>query len=116
VPELSATVLVIASILPAVLFVAMILAGVLGAMSLISGNKAYDEIGRGGLSMDGTEPGAGGRQPSGPPATVAGEREREIEQMLLARSARSVRMGGPALDVEAEMRRLTQADTGAHEQ
>jgi len=70
----------------------------------------YDQIGRGGLSSEG---GSGGGPPiedrSAPePDSPAGraEREREIRQLLSARSERLVRKGLPALDIDAEVARL----------
>jgi hypothetical protein len=65
----------------------------------------YDHIGQGGLSNDGPS-GSGPAAPA--PDSPAGriEREREIRQMLGARSARLVRSGQPALDIDAELARL----------
>ena len=66
--------------------------------------SAYDRIGAGGMSRESdygvATPGA--RESSAQRA----EREREIRQMLSARSERLVRKGEPALDVEAELARL----------
>ncbi len=70
-------------------------------------DSMYDQIGQGGLSNDGPSTLSGA---SAPPAldSTAGriEREREIRQMLGARSARLVRSGKPALDIDAELARL----------
>jgi hypothetical protein len=65
----------------------------------------YDQIGAGGISREGDH--AGGA-PTATPDTPTGraEREREIRQMLSARSERLVRRGQPALDVDAELARL----------
>jgi hypothetical protein len=79
-----------------------------------STGSAYDQIGRGGLSREGDYGGGYGDGPPGPPPDSAAgraEREREIRQMLSARSERLVRRGEPALDVDAELARLL-----AHEQ
>ena len=69
------------------------------------GGSAYDQIGAGGLSVEGDHPVPAPPPPADPVATAA-EREREIRQMLGARSERLVRRGQPALDVEAELARL----------
>jgi hypothetical protein len=70
------------------------------------GSSLYDQIGSGGISREG---GHGGYSaPSGAPDSpaVRAEREREIRQMLGARSQRLVRAGQPALDIDAEVARL----------
>ncbi len=66
--------------------------------------SAYDRIGAGGMTREsdyGDGAGAGGESPAG-----RAEREREIRQMLSARSERLVRRGEPALDIDAELARL----------
>jgi hypothetical protein len=67
--------------------------------------SAYDRIGAGGISREGDH---GGGIGASPPETAAAqaEREREIRQMLGARSERLVRSGQPALDFDAEVARL----------
>jgi hypothetical protein len=70
-----------------------------------AGGSAYDRIGAGGISRDSDYDYAGPPPASDSPAARA-EREREIRQMLSARSERLVRGGQPALDVEAELVRL----------
>ncbi len=106
---LLATVPAIAGVLPTLLFVGMVLAGVLGAMTMISGNKAYDEIGRGGLSMHQSSGGSQESLDDEPVPVGVSARELEIRQMLQARNARIVRQGGEPLDIEAELSRLTGA-------
>ena len=69
-----------------------------------SGN-VYDQIGAGGIFREGDYEGGAPGAPSDLPAARA-EREREIRQMLSARSERLVRSGQPALDVDAELARL----------
>jgi hypothetical protein len=66
--------------------------------------SAYDRIGAGGMTREGEY----GENPiaAADSSTARAEREREIRQMLLARSERLVRRGQPALDVEAELARL----------
>ena len=65
--------------------------------------SAWDRIGEGGISREDRYVGAPHVGDS--PAAQA-EREREIRQMLSARSERLVRNGRPALDVDAELARL----------
>ena len=79
-------------------------------VALAGSGKAYDQIGRGGLSLrDGAD------RPAGEPGPSAALRERdeEVRQLLEARSARRVARGETPLDVEAELRRLTAAATAA---
>jgi hypothetical protein len=78
-----------------------------GVGSFLAGGSLYDKIGEGGLST-GTP-----THPTGPPAgspLARAEREMEIRQMLQARSDRQVRMGGEALDIDAELALLEQPD------
>jgi hypothetical protein len=71
-----------------------------------SGDSAYDRIGAGGISREGDYSGGGGA-PAAPDSPAGrAEQEREIRQMLGARSERLVRSGQPALDVDAETARL----------
>ena len=69
-----------------------------------SGESAYDRIGAGGISREG-DYGGGAPAASESPAGRA-EQEREIRQMLGARSERLVRSGQPPLDIDAETARL----------
>lgn len=75
------------------------------------GGSMYDEIGRGGLSMD--EHSSYGWEPAADSPAARAEREQEIRQMLLARSERNVRQGGQPLDIDAELARLTNPGNGA---
>jgi hypothetical protein len=68
------------------------------------GESAYDRIGAGGMTKDSDYDGE--VPPVGESAAERAEREREIRQMLVARSERLVRGGQPALDVDAELARL----------
>jgi hypothetical protein len=77
-----------------VLFVVVGVAVVAAVWALVTSGGSYDQIGRGGLSVD--EP---------PPASAA-EREAEIRQMLEARNARRAARGEAELDVDAELRAL----------
>src|ERR1700759_3243413 len=65
--------------------------------------RAYEQIGRGGLSLREDEP---PKAPTG--AVAARERDAEIRQMLAARNARRTARGEAPLDVESERARLTQ--------
>jgi len=73
--------------------------------------SVYDRIGAGGISREGDYgAGAPAAAPDSPAAQA--EREREIRQMLGARSERLVRSGQPALDVDAELARLLAGERG----
>jgi hypothetical protein len=88
---------------------AVVLFVLVGVGSFLAGGSLYDKIGEGGLST-GTP-----THPSGPPAgspLARAEREMEIRQMLQARSDRQVRMGGEALDIDAELALLEQPAGG----
>ncbi len=95
-----------------IVFGAVALALIISLLLLITSNgsagSVYDEIGRGGLVRDGDLAGPGGPAPGHAPDSAAGraEREREIRQMLGARSQRLVARGQPPLDIEVELARL----------
>lgn len=94
-----------------VLFAVVILAAIIAVASLGLRSRAYDQIGRGGMSLrDGTDRGPEA-MPSG--AAAIGERDDEIRQMLDARNARRARKGQVPLDVEDELRRLTATTVSA---
>ncbi len=78
----------------AVVVLVSVLALVGAVIALATSGGSYDEIGRGGLSVD------------EPPATTA-ERDTEIRQFLAARNARRAARGEAPVDVEAELRALT---------
>lgn len=78
-----------------VLFVVVAVAVVAALWSLATSAGAYDDIGRGGLSL--------GEERRG---SDAAEREAEIRQLLQARNARRTARGEAALDVDAELRAL----------
>jgi hypothetical protein len=81
------------------------------AASLASGGL-YERIGRGGFSMDGHEQSGGGGRGGGGPApgsaAARAEADEEIRQLVEAKSDRRVARGQAPLDVEAEIRALTQ--------
>jgi hypothetical protein len=80
---------------------------VMSVLFLVTRGKdsMYDQIGQGGLSRESDYSGGSPGPPQDSPAAAA-EREREIRQMLRARSERLERQGLPGLDVEAEVARL----------
>jgi hypothetical protein len=84
--------------------VVVVLAAIIAVVTVAGSGRAYDQIGRGGLSLrDGTDRPARDSAPS----TAAGERDEEIRQMLAARNARRVRQGREPLDIEAELAGLS---------
>ena len=86
-----------------VLVVVVIVAAIVAIATLGGFGRAYDQVGRGGMSLrDGSERPA--REVT--PAMAAGERDEEIRQMLEARNARRLRQGRAPLDVGAEMAAL----------
>ena len=86
-----------------VLVVVVVLAAIVAIGTLGGFGRAYDQIGRGGMSLrDGSD------RPAGEitPAMAAGERDEEIRQMLEARNARRLRQGKEPVDIDAEARAL----------
>jgi hypothetical protein len=97
------------SLLPLVVLGAVAVGVVMSIVFLISGENAYDQIGQGGMTRDSEAPPESSLAPAPPPlSSPAGraEQEREVRQMLSARSARMVARGEPALDIEAEVAKL----------
>src|SRR5271167_3173280 len=72
---------------------------------LFSRESVHDQIGEGGLTREGEVAQTATAPAPDSPAGRA-ERELEVRQMLGARSARLVRAGKPALDIDAEVARL----------
>ena len=103
------------SAFPIVVFGAVALSIVMSLVFLFTRGSLYDHIGEGGLTPD-REPGGGlaGPEPDSPAGRV--EREREIRQMLSARSQRMVGRGQPALDIDAEVARLLDAPSAASQE
>ena len=91
-----------------VLFAVVGVAAVLAVWALVTSSGVYDQIGRGGLSIDDRAPAR--REPA---PVAAAEREAEIRQMLEARNARRAARGETPQDIEAELRALTAASTVA---
>jgi hypothetical protein len=84
---------------PIVIFAVVFLSAVIAIAGFASRSKAYDEIGKGGFSIDRSEP----------VKTTSAVRDVEIRQMLEASNARRVRRGLEPLDLEEELARLTRA-------
>ena len=78
-------------------------------------NSIYDQIGHGGFTREGESTPSGVLVPEAGSAAASAEQEREIRQMLHARSERMVRRGEPALDVDAELARLLEPTRAASE-
>jgi hypothetical protein len=87
-----------------VIFAVVGISVVLAVVSLFFRGHTYDQIGRGGIGDD-REIRPARAAPGG--AVDLGERDDEIRQMLAARNARHAARGEAALDVEAELARLT---------
>jgi hypothetical protein len=105
------------SVFPIVVFGAVAVSVVMSVVFLVSRGSVYDQIGQDGFSRDGED--GGGESfadwTAPPPDSPAGraEQEREVRQMLEARSERLVRGGKPALDIDGEVARLLQPQPGA---
>jgi hypothetical protein len=85
-----------------VLFGVIVVASIVAIGTLFVRGQAYEQIGKGGLSLRDEEP---RKEPTG--AVAIRERDDEIRQMLAARNARRAARGEAPLDVEAEFARLT---------
>jgi hypothetical protein len=81
-----------------VLVIVVAVATVVAVVAFVGAGKTYDQIGRGGMSLDNDRP-----VPEASPAVAAAE----IRQMLEARNARRIRQGKEPLDIEAEMAALS---------
>ena len=86
-----------------VIFAVVIGAGVIALITVFSNGKLYDQIGRGGLSLN--EDGPPKPEPGG--AIYNAERDDEIRQMLVAKNARRAARGEAEHDVEEELAELT---------
>ncbi|ADB50084.1 hypothetical protein [Conexibacter woesei] len=80
-----------------VVFAVVAAALVVGVVSLVGRERAYEQIGRGRFALD--REGAPPRQPREPSI------EDEVRMLVATRNARRLRNGEPALDVEAEVAR-----------
>ncbi len=90
---------------PFVVFGAVAFSLVMSVAFMLTRDSVHDQIGQGGFSREGESAGAA-PAPAGDSAAGRAEREREVRQMLSARSARLQRAGKPALDIDAEVARL----------
>jgi hypothetical protein len=88
-----------------VLLVVVIGGALVAIVTFVGTGKLYDQIGRGGLSINEEE--GRGRPGAPPPVEAAGVRDAEIRQLLTARNERRSKRGQAPLDVEEELRRLT---------
>ena len=93
-----------------VLVVVVVSAAVIALITFLGTGRLYDQIGRGGMSLNEEQgrsmpraPGGGGGGGGG----TAHERDTEIRQLLHARNERRARRGEAPLDVDAELARLT---------
>lgn len=94
-----------------VLLSVVIGAGLIALIAFLGAGKLYDQIGRGGMSINEEKgramPRAGGGSGGVTGGGSAQERDAEIRQLLQARNERRTRRGEAPLDVEAEFARLT---------
>jgi hypothetical protein len=73
---------------------------------VVGARKAYDQIGKGGLSVEFESDNPRGMHDSGGAAEAAGAREDELRQMLEAKAYRQRARGESPLDVDEEMARV----------
>ena len=94
----------------AVVVIVVSIIGIVGAIvAFVGSGKLYEQVGKGGLSLDRDD------ARSGPPAGSAAARaeaEAEIRQLVEARNERRIARGEEPLDVEAEVDRQLR-DLGA---
>ncbi|MGH2902986.1 MAG: hypothetical protein ACRDK7_05295 [Solirubrobacteraceae bacterium] len=102
------------SLLPLVVLAVVAVGVVMSIVFLISGEDAYEQIGQGGMARDSEAPPESSFSAPPPPSSTAGltEQEREVRQMLTARSERMLARGEPALDIDAEVAKLLAPGTG----
>lgn len=85
------------------IWIIVIVIAVIAIAGMASSGKAWEDVGKGRLSMD-HDVRPGGRSTS---VAATHERDEEIRQMLEARNARRARRGEQPVDIEQELRRLT---------
>jgi hypothetical protein len=89
----------------AVVIAVAVVAALVACASYVGSGRLYRNIGRGGLSLDEPELRA---VPQPGSAAWQAEADAELRQLLDAKSARSEARGDGAIDVEAELARLSQ--------
>jgi hypothetical protein len=89
-----------------VLWIVVGLSAVAALVALVTSGKQWQDFGRDRLVMDRDSGPAAGHQVALSPAAVR-ERDEEIREFLAARNERRRRRGEALVDVEAELRRLT---------
>lgn len=87
-----------------VIFAVVAGAAVVALITFLGTGKLYDQIGKGGLSIN--EDDSGRPRPVGGGSTGR-ERDAEIRQFLVAKNERRARAGQAPLDIEVELARLT---------
>jgi hypothetical protein len=102
------------SLFPIVVFGAVAVSVVMSVVFLVSRGSVYDQIGQDGLSRDSDASDWASEPAMSSPGDRA-EQEREIRQMLSARSERLVNKGQPALDIDAEVSRLLASQPAGHD-
>jgi hypothetical protein len=105
------------NIFPVVVFGAVAFSVVMSVVFLVGrGGSVYDQIGQGGMARD-SEVSEIVTVSSPSVSSPAGraEQEREIRQMLSARSERLAKKGEPALDIDAEVAKLLTPQAGGHD-
>ena len=95
-----------------VVVIVAVVAAVVAVLSYIGSGRLYQGIGKGGLSLDEPDTAPGPRPGS---AAFRRESEAELRQLLEAKSYRRERRGEEPLDVEAELRLLTQSPAAARD-
>ena len=80
---------------------------------IVGARNAYDQIGKGGLSMEMESDMPQGMRDSGAESGSAAEHQEEIRQMLEAKAYRQSARGEAPLDVDAELERLTEESNAA---
>jgi hypothetical protein len=93
-----------------VIFVVVFVGAIAACITFFGASKAYEQIGRGGLSHNEDREGRPKPQTA---AVAAGERDAEIRQFILAKNERLARQGKPPLDVDEELKRLVKPSVDA---
>jgi hypothetical protein len=88
-----------------VIVAVVVVATIVALITFMGTGKLYEQIGRGGLSLNEDLEGAR-RAPASGGAVAARERDEEIRQFLVAKNERRARAGQEPLDIEAELARL----------